>query len=255
MRPTFFSLTCAAGALVMLLSFPAKAGAEGCCGVVVDTYAPAADAAVPKAEGAKAEGAKPPAGLEAAAAAAAPKAGEPAALPKAAPTPLDLSDVEVIDRSSYSDVFRILSFGNSCSEYFGGPRLALTAFNKLSLQLRRRALGHGPVGIMMSGSYTVYHDTMTGETYRLFDEAVVNSNGPFGSRVRNPLAGRLQVGRFPAETRQARALILLHELGHLVAAPGGAWLLPDDGGNARQSERNTETVETRCLKQLLALKD
>ena len=39
-----------------------------------------------------------------------------------------------------------------------------------------------------------------------------------------------------------------------VGASGdGEWLLPDDGGDTRQSERNTRTVESRCLKQLLAL--
>jgi hypothetical protein len=107
---------------------------------------------------------------------------------------------------------------------------------------------------MMSGDYTIYHDGAAGGTYRLFDEASINSDGPFLLRVVRPHQPRLQVGRFAAETRQARALLLLHEMGHLVVTPGGnGWLLPDDGGDARQSERNTQTVESQCLKQLLAL--
>ena len=63
----------------------------------------------------------------------------------------------------------------------------------------------------------------------------------------------MQVGRFAAETRQAKALLLLHEMGHLVGTPDGGWLLPSDGGNPELSERNTRTVESQCLKQLLAL--
>jgi hypothetical protein len=46
--------------------------------------------------------------------------------------------------------------------------------------------------------------------------------------------------------------MLLHELGHLIRGPAG-WLLPNDGGDAALSDRNTRTVESRCSEQLLAL--
>jgi hypothetical protein len=211
MHSSFFSLTCAAGALVMLLSCASRTAAlAACCDAAEEA--------------------------------------------NAAPTPLDISTEEVANRGSYADVFKILKQENSCSDFFGGPRLALTAFNRLALQLRSRRLGARSLGVRMSGGYTVFKNTVTGETYRLFDEAVINSDGPFATRIAGPRATRLQIGRFPVETRQAKALILLHELGHLVAAPGGGWVLPDDGSDARQSERNTEAVESRCVKQLLALK-
>lgn len=232
MRSPVVSFTCAAGALVIVLSCAARAAVtEGtCCFESLESDSAAPDVgAVVAGGGARAEAAPPPA---------------PQLLP-----PAGLADAE-----SYADTFRVLSEESSCSRFYGGPRLALTVLNSLVLQLRRRSLGPGPVGIRMSGEYTIYRDGAADGTYRLFEEALINANGPFLMRVALPRAPRMQVGRFPAETRQAKALLLLHELGHLVLKPGGnGWLLPDDGGDARQSERNTQTVESQCIKQLLAL--
>jgi hypothetical protein len=242
MRSSFLSSACAAAALAMLL--PCACGANepaACCVLVEESKSAPADGAAAEAEAA------PPSTEESHARAKA------AADAKAAPTPLDLSTEEVADRVSYADVFKILKDENSCSDFFGGPRLSLTVFNRLALQLRSRRLGSGMLAVLMSGSYTVFKDTDTGASYRLFEEAVINSEGPFALRGPSTWSSRLQIGRFPAETRQAKALILLHELGHLVGTRGG-WVLPDDGGDARQSERNTEAVESRCVKQLLALK-
>jgi hypothetical protein len=42
-------------------------------------------------------------------------------------------------------------------------------------------------------------------------------------------------------------------MGHLIRGQDG-WLLPNDGGDAALSDRNTRTVESRCLGQLLALR-
>jgi hypothetical protein len=62
------------------------------------------------------------------------------------------------------------------------------------------------------------------------------------------------VGNFSAGSRPARALILLHELGHLIQNENGAWLLPDDGYNGVQSKENTLRVQQECRVQLEALK-
>lgn len=232
MRSSVVSFTCAAGALVIVLSCAARAAVTDtdCCFESIESESAAPDVgAVVAGGGARAEAAPPPA---------------PQLLPAAG----------LADADSYADAFRVLSEENSCSRFYGGPRLALTVLNSLALQLRRRALGPGPVGIRMSGDYTIYRDGSARGTYRLFQEASINTNGPFLMRVVLPHAPRMQVGRFPAETRQAKVLLLLHEVGHLVLAPGGnGWLLPDDGGDARLSERNTQTIESQCLKQLLAL--
>jgi hypothetical protein len=55
-------------------------------------------------------------------------------------------------------------------------------------------------------------------------------------------------------TRPARALILLHELGHLIRGEDGKWLLPDDGNDDRQSRANTQRVQAVCRAQLATLK-
>jgi hypothetical protein len=227
MHSSVVSFTCAAGALAMFLSCAGRA-ARAADLDKFDSAAPHVGAVVAGGD-ARAEAASPPA---------------PEALPPAG----------LADAASYADTFRVLSYESSCSRFYGGPSLALTVLNGLASQLRRRSLGQEGVGIMMTGGYELYRDEATGRGYRLFREAYVNSDGPFIYRVPRPHSPRLRVGRFEAETRQAKALLLLHELGHLVGAPAGdKWLLPDDGGDARRSERNTQTVESQCLKQLLAL--
>ena len=173
--------------------------------------------------------------------------------PSPQPTPLDHEAERLAVGKTYVDVFRALKDDNPCSRFFGGPRVAVTVFNEFARRLRRRTVGAGDVALIMSGDYTSYHDQRSGALYRLFDEALINNNGPFFV-VPPPTGLRFQVGRFPAATRRAKALMLLHELGHLIRGPSG-WLLPNDGGDATLSDRNTRTVESRCLEQLLALRD
>ena len=176
----------------------------------------------------------------------------PPAVASPAPTPLDLSSGLVADKPSYTDVFRVLKDDNACSRFFGGPQLAVTVFNQFTRRLRLRRLGENYVGVAMTGEYTNYMDMRTGRSYRIFEQASLNSDGPF--RVRNSGSKvRMRVGSFPAETRQARALMLLHELGHLIRGKDGRWLLPNDGGDSVLSEGNTEAVESRCRAELLAL--
>ena len=179
----------------------------------------------------------------------------PEAVERPAPTPLDHSAERLVVGQAYKDVFRVLKDDNDCSRFFGGPRAAVTVLNEFARQLRRKPLGQYDIAMRMSGSYTTYHNQQTGASYRLFDEALINSNGAFAAVAPPSWGKRLQIGRFTAETREAKALMLLHELGHLIAVPGGWWLLPNDGGDSALSERNTRTVESRCLRQLLSLRD
>lgn len=231
MRSSVVSFALAAGVLALLVFGAGAVRADGCCLVAEGDKAAASD-----------EGR-----AEAVAAAAPPVNAAPA------PTPLALSSEAVLDRSSYEDVFRILKAGNSCSDFFGGPRLAVTVFNQLTLQLRKRPIGERAVAIRMSGSYTNYQDMMTGAMYRLFEDAAVNSAGPFAAPSVAREANYKRVGRFTIETRQARALILLHELGHLLRGKDGKWLLPDDGNRPDLSESNTRKVESHCISQLFEL--
>ncbi len=170
--------------------------------------------------------------------------------------PLDAGSLEIADESSYMDVYRILREENSCSRFFGGPVRSVHAFNNFARKLRLKYLDQRGVAIRMSGGFVVYNDQRTGARFRLFEESVINTSGPFFMNATvGPRPSRMMVGRFPVPGRGARALTLLHELGHLVRGERGEWLLPNDGGDQRLSERNTREVEGRCLEQLLALRD
>ena len=176
-----------------------------------------------------------------------------AARPLPVPTPLDGRDLA--DRESYEDVFRILSEENKCSRFYGGPAQAAEAFNQFARRLETRRLDDSTVALRMSGSYTRYRNQETGATYRVFERAVINLDGPIGPRPPSISARRVAVGRYPAYTPKARALVLLHELGHLIEKPSGDWLLRNDGHDSDLSERNTSEVEAHCFEQLKAVRD
>jgi len=106
----------------------------------------------------------------------------------------------------------------------------------------------------MTGETTNILHAPSGLSFRLFEKAVLNTHGAFYRR--QPVhsdANVPYVGRFAPDTRGARALIMLHELGHLLRGRDGKWLLADDGGDPMQSERNTGLVEEHCGHQLKAL--
>jgi len=69
---------------------------------------------------------------------------------------------------------------------------------------------------------------------------------PFQSRIR-------QVGVFSPNTREARAALLLHELGHMIPNPNGGWLLRDDGDDYGLSAENTRQVIKVCREQISTL--
>jgi len=49
--------------------------------------------------------------------------------------------------------------------------------------------------------------------------------------------------------------VLLHELGHLVEAQDGRWLIPDDGNAPGISLQNTALIEAQCRLQILSLSE
>lgn len=167
--------------------------------------------------------------------------------------PLTIKNWEL--NRAYADVFKILSRPNTCSEFYGGPRAATTVLNDfLPLVKPQRLVPE--VSFQMSGTPRVIYNREVKATYRLFDNAMVNSTGSFFQR-RFETFRRFpsDVGDFMPGTRPARALILLHELGHLIQGENGTWLIPDDGGNGLQSDLNTLRVQHACRAQLEALKN
>lgn len=155
---------------------------------------------------------------------------------------------------TYSDVLKILNDQNTCSGFYGGPRVATTVLKDLYMRVKAQPLSR-EISFQMVGKTHLMRDQVTGVRYRLFDSTMVNTNGSFYQRR---LIGidkfPSDVGSFGPGTRPARALILLHELGHLIENEDGTWLLPDDGLNGPQSNANTIRVQKVCNAQLTRLK-
>lgn len=174
--------------------------------------------------------------------------------PVAVPTPLLSEFQNEKHANTYRDVYRILTEDNPCSRFFGGPVQAAEVFNRLAERLKPARMVNNMIAIKMGGAYTQIRNQQTGASYRLFEHALVNSEGPFAEAPSINTAQHQSIGHFRLHTRAARALSLLHELGHLVQGADGHWLLPNDGNSSQLSSRNTSTVESHCLKQLTALK-
>jgi hypothetical protein len=154
---------------------------------------------------------------------------------------------------AYFDVFSILSDQNTCSRFYGGPRVATTVLNDLVALVEARPMVR-EISFQMAGRPTLFVHPDLGVRYRLFGTAMVNTKGSFYQRRPDPLHKfPSDVGNFGPGTRRARALILLHELGHLIEREDGNWLIPDDGRNGPQSTANTLRVQQVCYAQLRTL--
>jgi hypothetical protein len=155
---------------------------------------------------------------------------------------------------AYSDVFQILSNSNPCSDFYGGPRAATTVLNDLVAHVKPEPLLR-EISFQMTGKRRYVHNNSTAVVYRLFDRITVNTNGSFYQRRIDPMRNvPADVGNFLPGSRRARALILLHELAHLIERENGAWLIPDDGFNAGQSKANTLHIQKICRAELNAVK-
>jgi len=110
------------------------------------------------------------------------------------------------------------------------------------------------VTFLMTGRLRLLQEPLTGTSYRLFEKVTVNTNSSFYQRrIDTVMRFPSDVGRYPPGTRPARALILLHELGHLIQGQNGDWLIPDDGFNDAQSQQNTLRIQQACRAQLQLL--
>jgi hypothetical protein len=170
------------------------------------------------------------------------------------PAPKEIMRKDAAYTSAYHDVYHILSGQNPCSSFFGGPSTAVEVLNNLFDRLGTTRLAETKTGLSMSGQTRYVTNARTGATYRLFEKAVINTSGPFYQRKfsgADPFVPN--VGSFQANTREARAAILLHEMGHLLQGADGRWLLPNDGTSDEQSRKNTSTIETRCGEQIKSL--
>jgi hypothetical protein len=171
------------------------------------------------------------------------------ALPTA-PSPL-ISQDKVLG-SAYYDTVNILSSNNSCSDFFGGPS-SVDIFNQLVSRIRKDTHSVG-IGMRMSGSTINIHDAKTKRNYRIFGKVSINSHGPFYRRKVAPWAPNVpRVGTFAPNTKEARVLMLLHELGHVMKGSDGHWLLPDDGKDEGLSRANSYKIEDVCEDEINSL--
>ena len=175
-----------------------------------------------------------------------------------APSPL-ISKDRVLG-SAYFDTINILSSNNPCSDFFGGTA-SIPIFNELVSRIRKDVLRVG-IAMRMSGFTTNIYDAKTKKNYRLFDKVSLNSNGPFYRMKAAPWQPSVpKVGAFLPSTKEARVLILLHELGHVMKGADGQWLLPDDGKDEGLSRSNTNKIADVCedeinsLSKVVATKD
>lgn len=163
------------------------------------------------------------------------------------PSPLITED-KILERAYY-DTLSILSTPNECSDFFGGIS-AVESFNGLISKVRKDYFSSA-IGIRMSGTTTNVFNAQTKNQYRLFNKVSINGNGPFyRNKLTNAQAFVSGIGRFAANTQEARVLMFLHELGHVVKGTTGDWLLPDDGVDESKSRVNTKKIEDVCGEQI-----
>ncbi len=168
-------------------------------------------------------------------------------------TPASHKGAEPLEQA-LQDAISILSENNLCSRFYGDPKTAVEVLNRLATKFQIHLLPDSRTGIEMSGNFTYFAQSERHAGYRLFAEATINIRGPFfKARVFPSEPYMPGVGSFPPNTREARVLMLLHELGHLVEAQDGRWLIPDDGNAPGISLQNTALIEAQCRLQILSL--
>ena len=151
-----------------------------------------------------------------------------------------------VDRTLYLDLYTILADDNQCSRFFLGSG-AIEVLNQLSKRLVKKPLNVGTIGLQMNGEYGNFENARTGFSYRMFERAILNTDGPFfRSTCFYSQSCMRNVGRFGAATREGRILMMLHEMAHLIKNGKNGWLIPDDGNDSNLSMLNTQTVEKHC---------
>jgi hypothetical protein len=173
-------------------------------------------------------------------------------VPHAEPPPalsLTAKELTPLD-GAYLDAFSILRADNTCSTFYGGPA-AIEVLNQFKLQLKPGLLDSS-VAVRMSGSTTNHMSLHDALSYRLFQKAQLNLEGPFYRRSLS--YSDLSIGGFLPNTREARVTILLHELGHLIGRRDRQWLLPNDGASEDLMRENTKRVIRACREQIKRLR-
>lgn len=176
-----------------------------------------------------------------------------AAISAARLRPVAHKRAEPLDQA-FEDTISILSKNNSCRRFYGDTKTTEEVLRRLASQFQTRLLRDSRTGIEMAGNFTYFRQTENHVGYRLFATATINARGPFLKAKVFPAEPYVPpVGSFRPNTREARVLMLLHELAHLVRGQDGNWLIPDDGNAPALSKQNTAFIESQCRAQILSL--
>jgi len=163
--------------------------------------------------------------------------------------PVNLYEADSLLRRAYRDIFEMLSKPNRCSDFYGGSNTAIFVLNKFVIRITKSQLPKD-VAFAMTGT-DVSNSEGSDISYRLFERTIINTSGSFYQiKAFETQPSMPPIGKFPAGTRPAQALILLHELGHLIQGANHDWLLRDDGAKPNLSRRNTEIVQQACRQEL-----
>lgn len=158
----------------------------------------------------------------------------------------------LIERA-YLDASVLLEAEGPCGQFFVGNG-SEKVLEEFVAKLHVRFMGDSRIGIRMFGVYSAFVEPEAGMQYRLFERMEINSVGAFYKAktfAAEPFVPNM--GSFRPNTREARVLILLHELAHLIKGKDGTWLIPDDGSNSQLSRLNTSIIESKCGQQIRAL--
>ena len=145
----------------------------------------------------------------------------------------------------------ILSGTNPCATWFGNN--ALQALNDLEKKLTRGIVdgpGNTQTGIRMSGGTSFVGNPVQ---YRVFQNAVINNNGPFISII-----SKTRIGGYDPGRHQSQVLQILHELAHMIYQNGNT-LIPGDvdlsNPSIDKSDDNTKEVLNHCKVEVDAVKN
>lgn len=168
------------------------------------------------------------------------------------PSALPLVLEDDVFGSAYYDTLAILNSENRCSEFFGGTS-TVDIFDRLIAKMQKNYFS-ADIGIRMGGETENIFDNQTNRRYRMFEKVELNGNGPFyKNKYSDSVRSLPGIGTYGPDTREARVLMLLHELGHTIKGDDGNWLLPNDGADESLSRRNSLKVEKVCGEEISKL--
>src|SRR6266542_4676867 len=87
----------------------------------------------------------------------------------ALPTPLPTNSADSALQKAYADTFNVLRQPNTCSEFYGGPAIAITVLNEFFTKLKKARMSEY-VAFSMKGKSIYVFNITSGASFRLFEK-------------------------------------------------------------------------------------